>query len=319
MGGNVVPGLPPFPPDPDDRPTIPDWNPTTTGAGGAGNDDAFSAGLDDELANPYVDRYSRESTQGDVHWKLATIEPKTSKFKNFTVRGQLPVPDEGITMNISNSIPEGGVYGGPHPIIQWVRGNLRTIQLPVFLYSRDKDEDIKSMFDQMALLTTYDKTLKRLPLCKFTFGSIVTMKCFVQGFGDVKIFRPTTEGKARRIEFSMTLNRFQPYEVVQTLSGQRPHESRMQMINTPEMRMYEYVALREWGPSGAIFGDRLRKRNRANPFYVPDGERTKVPSGTIILREQVIPEFHVFDPDDEDASQVVLDKFIARNARTLVV
>lgn len=319
MSGNVIPGLPSSAPSAGQAPSIPNWKPTSVQSGGGGNEDAFSAGLSGDLANPFTQQSSRAGTQGDVHWKITTIEPRSNKFKNFTIRGQMPVDEEGISMSLTNSIPEGGVYGGAHPIIQWVRGNLQTISMPVTLFARDKDEDIKAMFDQMSRLVIRDKTLKRIPLCKFTFGSIVTMKCLVQGFGEVKIYRLTTQGKARRIEFPMTLQRFQPYEVVQTLAGQRPRESRLQKINTPEMRMYEYIAMREWGASGALYGDRLRKRNKENPFSAPDGERTKVPNGKIILREAVEPEFHAFDPDDEAASQLVLDKFVSRNARVLVV
>jgi hypothetical protein len=259
------------------------------------------------------------STQGDVHWKISTIENQSSKFSNITVRGQFPVGDEGITMHVSNVVAQGPVYNGEAPIIQFVRGNLRTINLPLVFFARDKDENIMSMYKRMERIATRDDTLKRLPLCKFTYGQAITMKCFVQALGDVKIYRLTTQGKARRIEFTAILSRFQPYEVVQTLKGTRPRESRLQMVNSPEMRMYEFVAMREWGPRGVLYGDRLRKRNKGNPFYAPDGERTKVPNGDIILSEKVEPEFHAFDEFDEDAADLLEAKFAARNALTMVV
>ena len=281
--------------------------------------DPFYPGIDNAFEGPLPPAHqSRQASQGDVHWKIATIEKKDTKFQNFTLRGQMPVTEEGITMSMNQVIPEAASAGQFHPFIQWLRGELNMINIPVLFYSRDNVEDIKSMFVTARRLMM-DMGYGRIPICRFTYGDIISVKCLVKGFGEVRFGRPKTTGQAKRIDFSLTLARYIPYDLADgdTFSNV-VHESRMQVVSD-ERRMYEFLARYEWGTDAALYGDRLRKRNRAEPFAVPDGEATKVPSGKIILNETVTPEYHGFNMDREVVSEMINDKFTARNTRVLVV
>jgi hypothetical protein len=265
---------------------------------------------------PNPDPPSRSSTQGDVHWRLKTIEPPGLKFKNFQVAGQFPVEEEGIGIAMNQNVPEAGSYGVPFPFVQWIRGELQVVTLPVVLYSRDKDENIKFFFDEMAKFITYVPELKRIPTARFTYGDIISIKCICRGFGEVKIARPKPDGKARRIDFTMTLARFEKYTLLNFDVNAKPSESRYQVVSGNN-RMYERLAFREWG--SALHGDRLRKRNRRYAFAAADGEKVKVPSGDIILNEAVKPEFFPFKTDREEVALANLNKYNARNAKILVV
>lgn len=274
--------------------------------------------LSDNLPQPGVTLYSsRESTQGDVHWRIETIEPIGLNFQNFIVQGQLPIADEGITLRDSQSIPEVSSYGVPQPFIQWVRGELQTISFPCLLYSRDRQEDIKQIYDSFRRLQTWTPELRRTPLCRFSYGSILSMKVMVRGFGDVKIARPKPDGSARKIEFTMTLAKWKPYTLNEVDVTKPQSESRMQ-ICSGDTRMYETLARKEYGDNFAIYGDRLRKRNRKNGFAVPDGERTKVPSAAIILKERIVQDFHGFRQDKPAVANMLNDKINARRNRVLV-
>ncbi len=139
----------------------------------------------------------------------------------------------------------------------------------------------------------------------------------VRGFGDVKIARPKPDGSARKIEFTMTLARFKPYTLNEIDVTKPASESRMQ-ICSGDKRMYETLARREYGDAYAIYGDRLRKRNRKNGFAVPDGERTKVPSAAVILKERIIQDFHGFRKEKPNVASMLNDRINNRRNRVLV-
>jgi hypothetical protein len=289
---------------------------------GLSDGDPFADGVDDIPDNfPGLNQATKVTRQGDVHWKLETIENKDSNFQNFKLQGQFPVGDEGIGYTVNAVVPEAASAGMFHPFIQWVRGQLEVVTLPVLFYSRDTTENITYFFQQAKRLME-DMGYGRPPLIKFTYGSILSLKVLVRGFGEVKIARPKPDGSARRIDFTVTMARYNPYDVsVANSSADLPgrfHESKMVQVSG-ERRMYEVIARREFGPDASIYGDRLRKRNRAEPFAVSDGGLTKVPSSRIILAEFVTPEYHGFNDGNEDTAKMIQAKFSARNARTLVV
>lgn len=284
--------------------------------------DPFQDGLDDLPDTfPGLSNGSKVTRQGDIHWKITTVEPKDSNFQNFTIQGQFPVTEDGIGYTVNATVPEAASAGMFIPFVQWVRGNAQTITLPVLFYSRDKTENIKYYLDQTLRLLS-DMGYGRPPLCKFTYGQILSLKVLITGFGEIKIARPKTDGSARKIEFTISMTRYNPYDVsVANSSADLPgryHESKM-VVASGERRMYEMIARREFGPQNAIYGDRLRKRNRANPFAVADGGKTKVPSARVILPENVQPEYHGFNFSDEATAKMIQSKFSARNSRKLVV
>jgi len=256
---------------------------------------------------------------GDVHWELETIEDNVT-FKNFKVTGQFPLDDEGVTWTINNNIPEVSSFGMPHPIIQWVRGELQVVQFKVILFSRHEDEDILSRFNQMRKVTIYNKILGRPPLCLFSYGGVFSIKCLVKGMGDAKIYRLKRSGDLRRVEFSFTLVRFEPYKLNEiTKNKGKLTRSRAKRVSGLD-RMYEFSARREYGISNTLYGDRLRKdpKNRANPFAVPDGGIVNVPSAKVILSETIEPEFHAFLDNKLPVAEMLTDKFVARNKKYLI-
>lgn len=304
---------------PNPQNTLPSSDPFYSGVG---DSDPFADGLDDIPDTfPGLNTGSKVTRQGDVHWKIQTIENKDSNYQNFVLQGQFPVPDEGIGYTVNAMVSEAASAGMFHPFIQWVRGQLETVTLPVLFYSRDTSENIKYYFETAKRLLS-DMGYGRPPITKFTYGDILSMKVLVTGFGEVKIARPKPDGSARKIEFTISMSRYNPYDVsVANSSADLPgrfHESKYVKVSG-ERRMYEVIARREFGPGNTIYGDRLRKRNRSEPFAVSDGGKTKVPGARVILAEYVQPEYHGFNLGDEDTAKMIQARFAARNARKLVV
>lgn len=270
------------------------------------------------LPPPAPGSTQRAGSQGDVWWKLETIEAPGLKFKNFSVTGQFPLNEEGITVRIGQVIPEASTFGVPYPFVQWVKGEVQSIQFDVFLFSRDKNEDIVAIFNDMLRLQEFVPELRRIPVCRFTFANAISVKCFVKGFGEAKFSRPKVDGTVRKIEFRMELVRYTPYEAKEVDTSKPPKFSRMQTASG-ESRMYEYLARREYGISRTLWGDKLRKLNRAYPFAVEDGGATKVPNGKLILGTKVMPEFHGFTLSDPEVSAMFISRVDVRRARILVI
>lgn len=254
----------------------------------------------------------------EVHWKIETVEPKNSPWKrsNFVVVGQFPVPEEGIRYNVNNVIGDAGGLGLPHPFVQWIRGEKQTITLDAILFARHNGEDIKILFQSILDLMTQVPELGRPPVCRFTYGSLLSLLVLVQG-GEINIRRPRVDGKARHIIWPITLVRFVPYKL-DILSTSGIKESRHVQV-ADERRMYEILAAREFGTANALAGDRLRKRNRSAPFAAEDESLVKIPNADIILSETVTPEFHGFVPTNLAAQAAFLLRQTARKERFLVL
>ncbi len=263
---------------------------------------------------------NRQGIQGDVHWKLETIEPSGLRFKNFTVSGQLPVKEEGVSVRMNQVVPDAGTYNMPYPFVQWVRGEMQVISFEVILYSRDKNEDILSMFREMARLQTHVTELGRIPICRFTYANILSIKCIVQGFGDVRIARPRADGQARRIEFTMTLKRFTPFKVP-TMDRNKPTRRSLYRTVGGDDRMYEIIARRQYGFENAIYGVRLRRErvNRQYPFAAQDEKKVQIPRADKVVVGTISPVFYGFQITREDVSDVFLARATARNQRFLIL
>jgi hypothetical protein len=261
---------------------------------------------------------ARDGVQGDVHWKLQSVEPPGLKFQNFTISGQLPVTEEGITWRRNQVIAEASTYSQQNPFVQWIRGELQVISFDVVLFSRDKDEDIKAIYNGMLAAQTYVPELNRIPICRFTYGNFDSVKCQCAGFGDVKIFRLKPDGKARRIEFQMTLKKYIPYKIKEIDRNKKPKFSRAQMVSGDE-RMYEILARREYGIDASIYGVNLRRLNRADSFAASDGGIVKVPRGDKIAVGRLRPEQHALQTEREETAAVFLSRASARRDKFLIV
>lgn len=283
--------------------------------GGGGN--PFAEGIDPFPGQPVSVAGSSTGRQGDIHWRIDTVEPSGLKFKNFSVTGQFPVNEEGIVWKLDQVVPEAATYGLPNPFVQWIRGELQTITIPVVLFSRHKNERVSDIFRQFMRLQTYIPELKRTPICHFAYADLVSMKCIVKGFGDVKIARPTVEGRVRQIQFTITLHKYRPYKRVEIDASKPVKLSRMQTA-AGALRMYEALSKKEYGAEVAVYGVELRRLNRQYPFAVPEGGKTKIPRFSAIAIRSIYPEFHGFDLFNEDASNAFLERANKRNELFLV-
>lgn len=246
-----------------------------------------------------------------AEWSLTTVE-SVRAYRNFTVTGQFPVVDDGITWSLNSTVAELGAHGQSHPLIQWIRGELETITLPVMFFSRHSDDDIEQRFKSLKKLRDWDRLLRRAPVCRFTFGSILGTLCIVRGLGDVKIYRLRTDGMARRIELTVTMSKYVPYKLIK--STDKPKRDTLHHKVGRLDRSWEMLAIRAYGPEFALWGDRLRKRNRDQAFAPIIGTTVDIPAKEKILAERILPEYHGFNRQDEAAQEVVLGKFQARNA-----
>jgi len=271
---------------------------------------------DDHLTTP-ASPTSRESTYGKIHWKLETIEPAQNKWPNITIKGQFPL--QNIKVKMDNKVPHTNSYGQQEPLVQWVSGELEVVTFDVFLFSRDSQEDIDRKFAQYKeFLLNKDKSLRRPPLCRFTYGAAYNVKCIVRGFGDVEFDRLREDGKSRQIKFTMTLVKYKPYKIKEIDRNKPKKLSRHPYVSGSDL-MWEMLAAKEYGTDGAIYGDRIRKYNKGVGFAAEEEKRIVLPKDDIILNEDIEPEFHGFDRRTDGSVDNLINKINSRRQKVLVV
>jgi hypothetical protein len=202
-------------------------------------------------------------------------------------------------------------------MLQWTNGQAKVITFKTVLFSRDKSEatDLEFLLDEFLNLAEKNDTLGRPPICLFTYGSVVSETVVVESINhDIKSV--IYNGELREVELSFTLRKYKAFNQLE-IDPNKPTTESYYLVATSIEQSYETIAKRFYGDP--LLGDRLRKRNPQSPFAPQIGEKIRVPSRSIISREEVSPASHIFDQDDEralNAKAVILDD---RNDRKVVI
>ena len=93
----------------------------------------------------------------------------------ITPRGEAPIPvlfnPNQYTLDQGNSVAEIGVPGLSAPILQYVRGNARTLKMDLFFDTYEKRRDVRKYTARIYGLLNIRGPLHRPPICTFTWGS----------------------------------------------------------------------------------------------------------------------------------------------------
>lgn len=216
----------------------------------------------------------------DVKWTLVSRDDGTE------IEGQFQA--QNVRENVSGVWAQQGTLGLDQPILQFVRGELETIQFDVKVFARHRGtlgtgvnaEDIRTTVDQIRDLARRDPGLGRPHVWVFAIGEQFSQQVIIQSVGGIRYdrFRPS-DGSLRGVLFSMTLWRYEPYEPpgLTTVA-----ESLVTSFKTGET--YEHVAKRVHGDP--LLGEALRRRNPDN--RVPqEGDVVHVPSARTLRLESL--------------------------------
>lgn len=229
---------------------------------------------------------------------------------------QFPMDDDGLTYTVGGVIVDVQRFAQQHTVAQWVGGGQRTYTFRCLLFTRFADEagDVEEMLDTLVTLTEEDEGYGRPPICQFRHGNYLSDTVMVERV-DPNVRRTDMDGFAQEIHLPITLRRYTPF-TQQAIDPTKPaKESYHRSVSATE-QMWEQMARAYYGDP--MLGDRLRKRHPQYPFAPPLGTIVNIPARSIVLKEEVRPGFHAFDPDDEDAMANYERILADRSARTIV-
>ncbi len=205
--------------------------------------------------------------------------------------------EAGLRTSAGGAIADQPRYGFQDPIIQWTSGKGRTLTFSTGLFTEDSTEDITAKFWDFEFLALKDADLGRPPICIFTLGDFLAEMVMVEDVGSV-IPPIRSDGKAREVQLDLTLKRYVPFSQTQ-IDPTKPKKEGSFLIVSVAEASYEAISATSYGDP--LKGDRLRKRHPDMPLQPTVGSKISVPARSTILAEEVTPEFHALDPDDEDA------------------
>ena len=183
-------------------------------------------------------------------WTIASVEMEVP----VSVTGQFTVDDMQL-----NAI--GGVFteitsvNQSHPITQWIRGQQETITLVSEFWAQHYKDSITQQFQDLLRLARRDEDLMRPPICMFSFGTKLSMQCFVEHVSNIAFGPLRPDGTPQRIRFTLTLRNYIPSLVAKTDPSNVSHQSRERYAKAGDT--FESIAADEYGD--ALMGEYLRR------------------------------------------------------------
>lgn len=244
-----------------------------------------------------------------VSWQIRNLD------SGALLNPPYPISEAGLRTGAGGAIAEQPRYGFQDPIIQWTSGKGRMLTFSTALFTEDSTEDIAGKMWDFEFLALKDPDLGRPPICIFTLGDFLAEMVMVEDVGqDIPPIRP--DGKAREVRLDLTLKRYVPFSQTQ-IDPTKPKKESYFLIVSGAEASYEAISGSFYGDP--LKGDRLRKRHPEMPLQPIVGAKISVPPRSTILSEEVTPEFHALDLDNEDAAANYEELLAARATRKAVL
>lgn len=133
----------------------------------------------------------------------------------LTPEGEIPIPvlfnPTQYSLDMGNQIAEIGIPGLGSPILQFVRGNTRTLTMELFFDTYEQQLDVRLFTRQIYGLLDIRRGLHRPPICTFTWGRF-NFTCVVDRVaGRFTLF--LADGTPARATLSVTFKQFVDIEV----------------------------------------------------------------------------------------------------------
>ena len=126
-----------------------------------------------------------------------------------------PYPPTSLTRNVASEIGTATSLGREHPIVQWLGGSTETVAFEATLYAETFLDRIEDKVEELLALAHRDEALGRPPIVQFVYGAL-TFRALVQELGGIKYGDLRPNGTYRRVDFAITLVRYEPLDLVAT-------------------------------------------------------------------------------------------------------
>jgi hypothetical protein len=118
---------------------------------------------------------------------------------------------EEYTLDMGNTIAEIGIPGLEKSPIQYVRGNLRSLQMELFFDTYEQQRDVRGETRRITALLEKNPTTQAPPLLLFSWGSL-QFKCVLETAGQ-RFIMFLADGTPVRARLNVTFKEYEQIEV----------------------------------------------------------------------------------------------------------
>jgi LysM repeat protein len=205
---------------------------------------------------------------------MATLEKAQILVLHTGERIKVMFNPEEYTVNKDNNFASQSIPGLSSPLLQFVNGNLRTLEMELFFDTLEKHTDVRDETKKVANLLTIDPTLHAPPVLQVTWGSL-TLTCVLARVSQKFIlFFP--DGKPARARLTVTFNEFiDPEHEAKDVSRQTADFSKVHVVTEGETLS---------GIAGKLYDDPqnwrpiARWNDIADPLSMFPGQQLLIPS-----------------------------------------
>lgn len=198
----------------------------------------------------------------------------------ITPKGEKSIPvlfnPTQYSLDQGNSLAEVGVPGLAAPILQYVRGNGRSLSMDLLFDTYEQRRDVRKYTDRVYGLLNIRGPLHRPPICTFTWGSF-NFTCVLERVGG-KFTLFLSDGTPVRATLSVSFKEFVEVEVlVRATPTESADHAKTYLVRRGDtlssIAAAEYGDPARWRP--------IAEANRmANPRRLPPGTRLVLPAIT---------------------------------------
>jgi hypothetical protein len=118
---------------------------------------------------------------------------------------------EEYSLDKANNFAEIGIPGLESPPVQYVRGNLRTLQMELFFDTYERQTDVRQFTQQIVGLLEKDPHTKAPPVLLFSWGRL-NFKCVLDS-ANQKFIMFLSDGTPARARLSVTFKEYHGIEI----------------------------------------------------------------------------------------------------------
>lgn len=155
-----------------------------------------------------------------------------SKDAQASVKVMFNPTEYSITTNMSYA--DISVPGLRVPLVQFVRGDSKTLSVELYLDSTDTGESLKTQLDELRSFVTIDQDLHAPPVCRFKWGDVNQFDGVVTGFTE-KFALFDEKGNVLRARITLSLKSYQSAELqYKALNLQSPDRTKTRVVEEGE-------------------------------------------------------------------------------------
>ena len=172
-----------------------------------------------------------------------------------------------------NQIAEAGIPGLEAPILQYVRGNTRTLSMDLFFDTYEEQRDVRDHTDKIYNLLNIDPSTHAPPICEITWGVFSFKGVLDHVSGKFTLF--LADGRPVRATLTVVFKEFIEVEV---LVRQRPTQSsdhwKTRLVKSGDridnIAAEEYGNAKSWRPIAEANNlDNPRQLDPGRPLIIP--------------------------------------------------